>query len=281
MVRERFLSCLFTILGSWDATASTVLKVQHVPKKAATILMTSKTVLWRIEIPLTISKLGKKLQRRAKLTIKVSSKLYISCLFTISISFATKVSELLLILVDFSDGSNNILANIKRTRTSFFEHRANSIGDRTRTPYFWLRTNEHQTLILIGLSLDLLNYSSNWLEHHFLNIERTRTTFFEHRTNSIGDRTGTPYFWLRTNKHRTLNLIGLSLDLLNYSSNGLKHHFFEHWTNSKNIFWTLNKFDWWLNSNTLFLALNEQTSNIEPNRAFTTFTELLIELTRT
>ena len=61
-------------------------------------------------------------------------------------------------------------------RTSFFKHRTqicSSIGNRTRTPYFWLRTIEHRTSNLIGLSLDLLNYSSNWLEHHF----------FEHRTN--------------------------------------------------------------------------------------------------
>ena len=45
---------------------------------------------------------------------------------------------------------------------------------RTRTPYFWLRTIEHRTSNLIQSSLHLLNYSSNWLEHHF----------FEHRTNS-------------------------------------------------------------------------------------------------
>ena len=67
-----------------------------------------------------------------------------------------------------SDGSNTILSNIKRTQT------CSSIGDQTRTPYFWLRTNEHCTLNLIRLSLDLLNYSSNWLKHHFL----------EHRSNS-------------------------------------------------------------------------------------------------
>ena len=90
------------------------------------------------------------------------------------------------------------------------------------------------------------------LEHHFLNIERTQTC------SSIGDRTRTPYFWLRTNEHRTSNLIGLSLNLLNYSSNWLEHHFSEHRTNS-------NMFIYWgSNSNTLILASNEQTSNIKP-----------------
>ena len=61
----------------------------------------------------------------------------------------------------------------------------------------------------------------NELEHHFSNIKRTRTC------SSIGDRTRTPNFWVRTNEHRTLNLIGLSLDLPNYSSNRLEHHFFQ------------------------------------------------------
>ena len=65
----------------------------------------------------------------------------------------------------------------------------------------------------------------NELEHHFSNIERTRTC------SSIGDRTRTPYFWLRTVEYRTSNLIGLSLDLINYSSNWLEHLFFEHRTN--------------------------------------------------
>ena len=39
-----------------------------------------------------------------------------------------------------SDGSNTILSNIERTRTSFIERTrtCSSIGDRTRTPYFWL-----------------------------------------------------------------------------------------------------------------------------------------------
>ena len=51
--------------------------------------------------------------------------------------------------------------------------------------------------------------------------------------------------------------------------------FFEHQTN-------LNVFIYgWSNSNTQFLASNGRTSNFEPNRAFTRFTKLLIELTRT
>ena len=85
----------------------------------------------------------------------------------------------------------------------------------------------------------------------FLNIERTRMW------SSIGDRILTPYLWCRTNEHRTSNLIELSLDLLNYSSNKLELHFFEHQTNS-NMF-----IDCWSNSNTLFLASNNRTSNFE------------------
>ena len=70
------------------------------------------------------------------------------------------------------------------------------------------------------------------LGHHFSNIERTRTCSF------IGDRTRTPYFWIRTNGYQTSNLIGPLLDLQNYSSNRMEHHFFEHWTNSNVfIFW--------------------------------------------
>ena len=39
--------------------------------------------------------------------------------------------------------------------------------------------------------------TSNELKHHFSNIERTRTC------SSIGDRTLTPYFWLRIIEIRT------------------------------------------------------------------------------
>ena len=69
-----------------------------------------------------------------------------------------------------------------------------------------------------------------------------RTPFY--RTNSniilrtktcsyIGDRTGTPYFWLRTIEHRTSNLIGLWLNLLNYSSNWLS----SKWHKIYKLFW--------------------------------------------
>ena len=58
-------------------------------------------------------------------------------------------------------------SNIERTLT------CSSVGDGTRTPYFWLRTIEHRTSNLIQSSLHLLNCSSNWLKRHF----------FEHRTN--------------------------------------------------------------------------------------------------
>ena len=52
-------------------------------------------------------------------------------------------------------------------------------------------------------------------------------------------------------------------------------HFIEHQTNSNEFIY------WWSNSNTLFLASNEQTSNIEPNRAFTRCTKFFIELSET
>ena len=71
--------------------------------------------------------------------------------------------------------------------------------------------------------------TSNELEHHFSNIEWTRTC------SSIGDRTGTPYFWLRTIEHRTSNLMmGLWLNLLNYSLN---------WLSSK--LHKIHKLFWW------------------------------------
>ena len=97
--------------------------------------------------------------------------------------------------------------------------------------------------------------TSNELEHYFSNIERTRTCSF------VDDRTRTPYFWLRTIEHRTSNLLESSLHLLIYSSNWLKHHFFEHRTN-------LNVFILWQsNSNTLLLASNDQhqtSNNVRP-----------------
>ena len=68
-------------------------------------------------------------------------------------------------------------------------------------------------ILLVVMGLTPFYRTSIELEHHFSNIERTRTCSF------VDDRTRTPYFWLRT--------------------------------------------------------------NFEPNRAFTIFTKLLIELTRT
>ena len=102
-----------------------------------------------------------------------------------------------------SDGSNTILSNVERTRTSFSTIErtltCSSIGDQTRTSYFPLWTNKHRTSNLIWLSLDLLNYLSNWLEHHFLNIKQTKM--------SIGNRTQTTYFWFRTIGHWTSNIV--------------------------------------------------------------------------
>ena len=57
----------------------------------------------------------------------------------------------------------------------------------------------------------------------------------------------------------------------------MEHHFIEHGTNSNVIFF--------LTSNELEcvfkLASNERTSNNEPNRPFTRFSNLLMELTQT
>ena len=114
------------------------------------------------------------------------------------------------------------------TSTKSFSHLLN-----TRNSYFYR----------IAYVLDQTPFYriSNVLEHHFLNIKRTRTC------SSISDRTWTRYFWLRTIKHRTSNLIGLWLDLLSYSSNSLEQNFFEQWKDS----------------NTLFLASNDRTSNFK------------------
>ena len=51
--------------------------------------------------------------------------------------------------------------------------------------------------------------------------------------------------------------------------------FFEHRTHSNMFIY------WWSNLNTLFFASNNRTSNFAPNRAFTRFTKVLFELTRT
>ena len=88
----------------------------------------------------------------------------------------------------------------------FIEHRMNSniifwtsnklehihlFDDWTWTPYFWLGTKKkHRASNLIRLSLDLLNYPSNWLKHHLSNIERSQTC------SSTGYQTWIPYFLL-------------------------------------------------------------------------------------
>ena len=92
-----------------------------------------------------------------------------------------------------SDGSNTILSNIERTPTF------SSIVDRTRPPYFWLRMNKHQTSNLIGLSLDLLNFSLNWLEHHFFKHRKDLNVFIYWYSNSNT-------IFLAMNDH-TLNLV--------------------------------------------------------------------------
>ena len=87
---------------------------------------------------------------------------------------------LLLQLIDYLAAFDGLLSENKRKEVSRLNRRC--IVVMGRTPFY--RT-------------------SNELEHHFSNIERTRTC------SCIGDRTRTLYFWLRTNEHRTSNLIGL------------------------------------------------------------------------
>ena len=87
-----------------------------------------------------------------------------------------------------TDESNTILSNIKQTECVHLlviklEH------------YFLLQMNGNRRSNLIGPLLDLLNYSSNRLEHHFLKIERYRTSTilpkkwlhkFSHKTGPFG-----------------------------------------------------------------------------------------------
>ena len=109
------------------------------------------------------------------------------------------LKELVIRRTPFYRTSNEVehyFSNIEQTWTN------SSTGDRTLIAYFWLRTIEQWTSNLIGLSLDLLiNYSLNFLEHHFSNIEWTRTYL------SIANPTWITYFWLRTMEHRTLNIV--------------------------------------------------------------------------
>ena len=96
-----------------------------------------------------------------------------------------------------------------------------------------------QAFTEIMLKRILLNHGSNTIS---LNIERTRTSFFEHRTNS----NVFIYWWLNSNtsilasNEQTLNIEPKrpSLDLLNHPSNRLERYFFEHLTDSNMvIFW--------------------------------------------
>ena len=67
-------------------------------------------------------------------------------------------------------------SNIKRTQTF------SSIGDRTRTPYFWLRTNEHNrsftrfTRLLIELTQTSFFRTLNKLERVYLLVIDLKTT---------------------------------------------------------------------------------------------------------
>ena len=75
--------------------------------------------------------------------------------------------------------------------------KCSSNGNRSQTPYFLLRMNEYCTSCLALYKLHLLNFSLNRMEHHFSNIEWTRTC------SSFDNLNQTHYFWLWKNKHRT------------------------------------------------------------------------------
>ena len=74
--------------------------------------------------------------------------------------------------------------------------------------------------------------------------------------------------WLNGNFH--LGYVVMGRTLFYRTLNELEHHF-------SNIKRTLTCSS--IGDRTLFLASNSRTSNFEPNRAFTRFTKLLIELT--
>ena len=131
--------------------------------------------------------------------------------------------------------------------SSCIQQKIVQLGDRGKMMYYSnFRQNDPQCWIFIDLprpsfysfiQLAMMDRTpfyrtSNEFEHHFLNIKRSRTC------SSIDDRTRTSYFGLRMNERQISNLIGLSLDLQNYSLNSLEHHYFEHPTNSKVfIYW--------------------------------------------
>ena len=112
-----------------------------------------------------------------------------------------------------SDRLITILSNNEWTETSFFEHwttqTCSFIGDRTRTPYFWLRTVEHQTSnivrpitrsskVCIGVSL---GWAFKYRTTMWQVIAKSIQTFFEMRIlhtffNVDQERAWNVYVWL-------------------------------------------------------------------------------------
>ena len=98
-----------------------------------------------------------------------------------------------------SYGSNTILSNIERTRTSSYEHRSNS----NLFINWWVNS---KTLILDSNKLtsniepkrSLLNFPSNRLEHHFFELRTDLNMLFFSQT---------PYFWPGTIEHQILNIV--------------------------------------------------------------------------
>ena len=97
-----------------------------------------------------------------------------------------------------SDGSNTILLNIKLTRTSFFEHQTNL----KVFIYWWSNSN---TLFLASNDRTS-NFEPKRAITRFtkLLLELTRTS---NELERIGNRTRTPYFWLRTIEHQISNIV--------------------------------------------------------------------------
>ena len=102
----------------------------------------------------------------------------------------------------------------------------------------------------IVMGRTLFYWTSNELKHHLSNIQRTQTC------SLVGEWWSNSIFF--ASNEWTSNLIGPSLDLLNYSSNRLEHRFFEHWTNL-NVFIFCNQTQtpyFWLR------AIEVKTSNM-------------------
>ena len=95
--------------------------------------------------------------------------------------------------------------NIKQTQTSFFEHQTNS----NMFIYWWSNSNtwilasNERTLNIEPKRPSLHYLNIYWIDSYinFSNIKRTRTC------SSFGDQTRTPYFWLQTIEHQTLNIV--------------------------------------------------------------------------